>query len=143
LSVRVGQPVVDRQRVSLFNLHRDGRRLGGGDCPLDEDSYADFLTATCCQTIELSYWHEAKLVAVAVADAGRSSLSAVYCCYDPSFRLLSLGTYSILREVELCRASGRRYLYLGFFIAESPHMSYKARYRPHQRLIGGRWIDFD
>jgi arginine-tRNA-protein transferase len=143
LTVRIGPPVVDRQHVRLFNLHRDGRGLGGGDCPLDEESYADFLTATCCQTIELSYWHEAKLVAVAVADAGRSSLSAVYCCYDPSFRLLSLGTYSILREVELCRASGRRYLYLGFFIAESPHMSYKARYRPHQRLIGGRWIDFD
>jgi arginine-tRNA-protein transferase len=80
-------------------------------------------------------------VAIAIADAGKLSLSAVYCYYDPSFRLLSLGTYSVLRQIELCRASGRRHLYLGFFIAESPHMSYKANFRPNQRLIGGRWID--
>jgi arginine-tRNA-protein transferase len=141
LRVNINPPVIDRQRVRLFNLHRDGRGLASGDLPLDEQSYAEFLTDTCCQTLELSYWHEERLVAVAIADAGRDSLSAVYCFYDPAFRLLSLGTYSILRHVELCRATSRRYLYLGFFIAESPHMSYKARFRPHQRLIDGQWVD--
>src|SRR5439155_2016887 len=94
-------------------------------------------------TLELAYWHDDHLVAVAIADAGRESLSAVYCFYDPAFRLLSLGTYSILRQIALCRATNRRYLYLGFFIAESPHMSYKARFRPHQRLISGEWVVFD
>ena len=143
LVVRVGPPVADALRVGLFNLHRDGRGLASGDSPIDEQSYAEFLTETCCATIELSYWHAGRLVAVAIADAGRTSLSAVYCYYDPRFRGLSLGTYSVLRQVELCRASGRRYLYLGFFIAESPHMSYKARFRPHQRLVGGAWTEFD
>jgi leucyl-tRNA---protein transferase len=142
LAVRVGPPLVDAERVRLFNLHRDGRNLASGDTPLDERSYAEFLTDTCCLTVELSYWHADRLVAVAIADAGQSSLSAVYCYYDPGFRLLSLGTYSVLRQVELCRASGRRYLYLGFFIAESPHMSYKARFRPHQRLVEGQWVEF-
>ena len=143
LAVRVGPPAVDRQRVRLFNLHRDVRRLASGDAPIDEASYAEFLTETCCQTIELSYWHEGRLVAIAIADAGKLSLSAVYCFYDPSFGRLSLGTYSVLRLIELCQASGRRHLYLGFFIAESPHMSYKANFRPNQRLIDGRWVDFD
>jgi arginine-tRNA-protein transferase len=143
LEVSIGPPVVDTSRVRLFNLHRDGRGLASGDSPIDERSYADFLTDTCCQTLELSYWHEGRLVAVAIADAGREALSAVYCFYDPSFQLLSLGTYSVLREVELCRATGRRYLYLGFFIAESPHMSYKALFRPHQRLVDGRWQEFE
>lgn len=142
LSVQVGPPVVDASRVRLFNCHRDSRQLASGDSPIDQRSYAEFLTDTCCQTIELSYWRQERLVAVAIADGGRSSLSAVYCYYDPEFRDLSLGTYSVLREVELCRASGRRYLYLGFFIAESPHMSYKANFRPHQRLVDGRWVDF-
>jgi len=128
--------------VALFNQHRDGRGLTGGDGPLDEQSYAEFLTDSCCPTIELSYWDRQQLVGVAIADAGRESLSAVYCFYDPSFRALSLGTYSILRQVALCRQTDRRYLYLGFFIAESPHMSYKASFRPHQRLVGGEWTDF-
>ena len=76
-------------------------------------------------------------MAVAIADAGRDAISAVYCYYDPAFRLLSLGTYSVLRLVALCRDTNRRYLYLGFYIAESPHMSYKSRFRPNQRLIDG------
>jgi arginyl-tRNA--protein-N-Asp/Glu arginylyltransferase len=142
LTVRVDAPLADRNRVRLFNLHRDGRGLTTDDEAINEDSYAGFLTQTCCDTLELSYWREDRLVAVAIADAGRTSLSAVYCYYDPAFRALSLGTYSVLRQVELCRATERRYLYLGFYIAESPHMSYKARFRPHQRLIDGQWVDF-
>src|SRR5207247_1873562 len=97
LTARIGAPIFDRSRVRLFNLHRDGRGLAGGDLPLDEQAYAEFLTDTCCETLELSYWHDRRLVAVAIADAGHNSLSAVYCFYDPAFKLLSLGTYSILR----------------------------------------------
>jgi len=143
LTVRIGRPVVDEERVRLFNLHRDMRGLASGDDCVDEQSYAEFLTDTCCDTAELNYWHEGRLVAVAIADVGCESLSAVYCYYDPEFRLLSLGTYSILRQVALCRETDRRYLYLGLFIAESPHMSYKARFRPHERLIGGEWTQFE
>src|SRR4051812_20857999 len=143
LTVQIGSPVIDADRVRLFNLHRNLRGLGHDDLPLDEQSYAEFLTESCCDTLELSYWHDDQLVAVAIADAGRDSLSAVYCFYDPSFRLLSLGTYSVLRQIAFCHATDRRYLYLGFFIGESPHMSYKANFRPHQRLISGEWIDFE
>lgn len=142
LTVQVGRPRVDRNRVRLFNLHRDGRGLSSGDSPLDEQGYAEFLTDTCCKTVELSYWCDQELVGVAIVDAGRSSVSAVYCYYDPTFRLLSLGTYSVLRTIAFCRDTGRQYLYLGFFIAESPHMSYKASFRPHQRLIDGEWVTF-
>ena len=142
LTVKIGPPIVDQTRVDLFNLHRDTRRLSNGDAALDKHSYADFLTETCCDTLELSYYHAGRLVSVAIADAGRDSLSAVYCYYDPAFRLLSLGTYSILRHIALCRATARRYLYLGFYIADSPHMSYKARFRPHQRLIESHWTEF-
>ena len=81
--------------------------------------------------------------AVAILDVGRSAASAVYCYYDPTFELVSLGTYSVLREIDLCLATERRYLYLGFYIAESPHKSYKARFPPHQRLIDGQWVDFE
>jgi arginine-tRNA-protein transferase len=36
-----------------------------------------------------------------------------------------------------------RYVYLGFYIADSAHMSYKSQYLPHERLIGGAWRKFD
>jgi arginine-tRNA-protein transferase len=141
LEVRIGEPVIDRQRVRLFNLHRDGRGLSRGEATLDECEYAEFLTDTCCDTLELSYWDQGQLVAVAIADAGKNAINAVYCYYDPNFRLLSLGTYSVLREIELCRSTSRQFLYLGFYIAQSPHMVYKARFQPHQRLINGHWCE--
>lgn len=142
LSVKVGTPIVDAQRIRLFNRHRDERGLTHGDDQIAADSYAHFLAHSCCDTVEFAYWHGAELVAVAIADLGLKSMSAVYCFYDPSFSKLSLGTYSILRQVEACRATGRQWLYLGFYIAESPHMVYKGSFRPHQRLIGGKWLDF-
>jgi arginine-tRNA-protein transferase len=141
LEVRIGEPVIDHQRLRLFNLHREGRGLNRGDLPIDEPGYAEFLTDTCCDTLEICYRYQNQLVAVAIADMGKNAINAVYCFYDPAFRLLSLGTYSVLREVELCRSTNRQYLYLGFYIAQSPHMAYKARFRPHERLINGRWCE--
>lgn len=141
LETRIGPAVVDDERVRLFNLHRDTRGLALDDSSIDETAYADFLTDTCCDTVEFSYWHQDRLVAAAIADTGDRAVSAVYCYYDPTFKLLSLGTYSVLRHVEFCRSTNRPYLYLGFFIAQSPHMSYKARFRPHERLINGLWTE--
>ena len=142
LETRIAAPRVDDERLALYNRHLFGRGLDRGETALSESEYTQFLALSCCDTLELSYWHAGRLVAVAIADAGTTSLSAVYCYYDPDFAAVSLGTYSVLREVELCRETGRRYLYLGFYIAESPHMRYKANFRPHQRLIDGQWTDF-
>ncbi|MDX1945167.1 MAG: arginyltransferase [Pirellulaceae bacterium] len=142
ITQRRGRPIVDEARVELFNRHRVLRGLEHGDEPLNLDGYAEFLANSCCETWELTYWHAGRLVGVAIVDVGRQSLSAVYTYYDPQVPGVSLGTYSVLREVALCRQTGRRYLYLGFYIAESPHMAYKGRYHPHERLIGGIWRPF-
>lgn len=142
LSVRAGPPIVDPLRVELFNKHRRLRQLEHGEGPIDEEGYGQFLTESCCETWEIAYFLDRRLVAVAISDAGENSLSAVYCYFDPELADLSLGTYSVLKQVELCRQSERRYLYLGFYVAHSPHMCYKARFHPHERLIGGSWREF-
>ncbi|HYJ08439.1 MAG TPA: arginyltransferase, partial [Polyangiaceae bacterium] len=77
-----------------------------------------------------------------IVDRSSEALSAVYCYYDPAHERLGLGTYSILKQLELCRMWGLRYLYLGLYIAESVHMRYKARFQPHERLLDGRWVEF-
>ena len=67
---------------------------------------------------------------------------AVYCYYDPDYERLGLGTYSILKQIELCRSFELSYLYLGLFIDDCDRMRYKARFLPHERLVGGRWRRF-
>jgi leucyl-tRNA---protein transferase len=142
LELKLSDPIIDQRRIDLFNLHRDTRGLGHHGDSIDRESYAEFLATSCCETWELSYWHGPRLVAVAITDFGRTSLSAVYCYFNPTFGDVSLGTYSVLKQGELCRNTDRRYLYLGFFIADASHMSYKARFHPNERRIDGTWREF-
>jgi arginine-tRNA-protein transferase len=83
------------------------------------------------------------LVGVAINDRGDDALSAVYCYYDPDYAKLSLGAYSILKAIDVCRTWGLRYLYLGLYIAACNPMRYKATYFPHERLIDGKWQRFE
>lgn len=142
LEVRIGPPALDERRVELYDLHKRGRGLSDGQAPIDAEGYEDFLVNTCCDTFELRYFLDGELIGVAVTDRGRSALSAVYCYYDPTYAKLSIGTYSILKQIELCRRLGLRWLYLGLYIAESRVMAYKARFLPHELLLQGRWVPF-
>ncbi|MGA8549629.1 MAG: arginyltransferase, partial [Stellaceae bacterium] len=54
----------------------------------------------------------------------------------------SLGTWSILALVEECRGRGRPYVYLGYWIADSPKMAYKARFAELERLTADGWAAF-
>ena len=143
LTMRIGPPLVDARRVQLYNVHKTERNLRDGQPPIDEDGYRDFLVATCCDTFELSYYREDTLVGIAICDRSDTALSAVYCCYDPRQDDLSVGTYSILKQLELCRRWGLSHLYLGLYIAGCSSMEYKAKYLPHERLLNGSWYRFD
>jgi len=144
LSVEIGDPIADEERLALYDKHKRKRDLmsNSGE-PLDLKGYEGFLVDRCVRSFELRYLHEGQLVGVAVTDRGASTLSAVYCLWDPDYARLSLGTYSILKQVELCRRWGMSHLYLGLYVQDNEHMRYKARFRPHERLVDGSWCSFD
>ena len=135
-----GEPIVDRQRTEMFNEHRSHRNLGNGE-PVDTRSYAAFLEDTCCESVELAVYKGDQLVAVSIIDVGECSLSAVYTHFLPSESRYSLGTYAILKQIEWAIDSGRDFVYLGMYVASNPHLNYKARFGPQQRLIDGTWQD--
>lgn len=143
LRTLIGRPAVSAEKVALYNRHKMERGLTTGDGLIDAEGYEQFLVESCTDTIELRYVLSGLLVGVAIADRSIDGLSAVYCYYDPSFARLSLGTYSVLKQLELCRQWQLRYLYLGLYVAGNRAMAYKARYLPHERLIDGTWRHFD
>lgn len=83
-----------------------------------------------------------RLVAASLIDRLDDGISAVYTFYDPARRPGGLGTWSILWLIEECRRQRLPYVYLGYWIAESPKMAYKARFPALERLDGGEWVPF-
>ena len=144
--VEVGLPVADDARAALYARHKWGRGLTTADDveeAADVDTYAAFLVETCCTSIEFTVWDDDCLVAVAVADRGDRALSAVYCCFDPAYERFSPGTYAIIKQWQYCLTQGMEHLYLGLYVEDSRHLSYKARFLPHERRIGGEWHRFE
>ena len=143
LQTQIGAPKGTPEKVALYNRHKVERNLLIGDGLIDPLGYEQFLVDTCTESVELSYWLDGHLLCVAISDRAADALSAVYCFYDPSYAKLSLGTYSILKQLALCRQWGLRYLYLGLYIPGCASMSYKVRFLPHERLVGGEWRRYD
>jgi leucyl-tRNA---protein transferase len=82
------------------------------------------------------------LVAASLIDLLDDGVSAVYSFFDPAQPKRSLGSWSILWLVDECRRRERPYVYLGYWIADSSKMAYKARFPALERLSAGGWTDF-
>ena len=83
------------------------------------------------------------LLAACLADRLRDGLSAVYSFFDPLEARRSLGTFVVLSLIEQTRRLGLPYLYLGYWIAESRKMAYKARFQPLEALGPDGWRTLD
>jgi len=140
---RIGPLEADERRVALYLQHLEMRGLGRGAESIDLHDYAAAFVASCVDGFEIRYFLGKEMVGLAITDHGQRSLSAVYTVWDPTYEALSLGTYSILTQIALARREGLDWVYLGLTIEGSPPMTYKTRFRPHERRIGGVWRRFD
>ncbi|MCG6897116.1 MAG: arginyltransferase [Thiocapsa sp.] len=109
-----------------------------------EESYRRFLVEPWggeTRFIELRL--SGRLVGVAITDRLDRGLSAVYTFFDPSISDRAPGTFAILMQIEAARRMGVAYLYLGYWLRESPKMRYKDRFRPIEAWNGHDWMRFE
>ncbi len=139
VQVLSGGPRFDPEHYRLFRRYVRRRHPGGGMEDMSAGDYLEFLSTTWLRTRFHEFRIDQRLLAVAVTDETAHALSAVYTFFDPDREDLSPGVFSILWQIHRALAEGRRWLYLGYWIAHSPKMAYKARYRPLEAWDGSAW----
>ncbi|MCM2372889.1 arginyltransferase [Aporhodopirellula aestuarii] len=135
-------PAVDEQRVALYNKHRAERGLGTSPA-IGVSEYQSFLTDSCWPTLELEIRKGDRLIGVSIMDVGDNSISAVYTHFDPDASRYSPGTLAVLKQIQWASQHNRRWAYLGLYVSSNPHLNYKARFLPQQRMRHGKWEEID
>lgn len=139
LSVTVSEPRFSQEHFELFLRYQDMRHPGSSMGSPNPDKYMRFLVGRQINTQFAEMRCGDQLLGVAVIDLLPDGLSAVYTFYDPDVAARGLGVYAILWQIAHTHTLNLPWLYLGYWIKESPKMAYKTNYRPLEAYQNGHW----
>jgi arginine-tRNA-protein transferase len=141
VSVGVAAPAPDAEKLALYRRYLDARhdRTMEGS----EEELRALSTGSAVDTREVEYRVGGRLVAVGIVDVEPRAMSAVYCYFDPDEPRRSLGVLNVLWMIAECRRRGLPFLYLGYWIRDSPKMAYKSGFGPCETLKAGGWVRHD
>jgi leucyl-tRNA---protein transferase len=129
------------EQYQLFAAYQRSRHRDSDMAAMSYTDYRSMIEDTPLRTVIAEFRdNDGALVAASLLDRLDDGVSAVYSFYDPSAEKRSLGTWSILWLVEECRRQGLPYVYLGYWIGDSPKMAYKSRFPAIEHLSPSGWV---
>lgn len=133
-------PRATLEQFQLFNQYIEARHDDG---EMDGMTFADYrgmVEHTHIDTRMVEFRApDGKLVAACLADWLPDGPSAVYSFFDPALASRGLGTYMVIWLIQAAQDAELPHVYLGYWIEQSPKMSYKTRFRPLEALGPTGW----
>lgn len=127
----------------LFLRYQQSRHAGGEMAQMTEADFTAMIEQHTGHARLMTVSDAQHMPAAAMLyDDVPDGFSAVYSFFDPVLSPQSTGTWMILQLAAEAAAQGKEYIYLGYWIAASRKMAYKARFQPLEILLDNEWKDF-
>lgn len=145
LKSEVRPPVATQEQHDLLTRYLGTRHADGSMAGMTFEEFQEMIETSPVQTVAIEYRKtlSGELMAVALTDELSDGLSMVYSFFEPDMSRRSFGTYLIHDHIMRAQNANQAYVYLGYFVEGSPKMSYKARFKPLERLGPHGWYQFD
>lgn len=134
-----GISVTDEQ-FDLFEKYVKSRHFDGEMAEMSRYDFENMITLSPVDSRIIEYRdHKNDLIAACLVDILPDGWSAVYSFFDPSLQDQSLGSFIILDLIQKMDYESLPYIYLGYWIQNSPKMMYKERFQPLEYFDKGSW----
>ncbi len=128
------------KQYAMFVAYQNSRHGYGDMAKMDFHDYQSLVEDTPVETILVEFHQSDRgLVGVCLMDRIENGLSAVYSFFEPGLNKRSMGTHMILWMIAQARKLDLANVYLGYWIADCPKMSYKAAFQPLEAYAPEGW----
>ncbi|MBC6402273.1 MAG: arginyltransferase [Hyphomonadaceae bacterium] len=140
LNAAVCPAIATQEQFSLMQKYLVNRHPDGGMTQMDYYRYKTMVEECASQTEIMEYrLDDGELVACVLMDRLSDGLSLVYSFFHPDITRQSPGKFMILEHITRCKTEKLNYLYLGYWVPDSPKMAYKALFKPCEVLGPTGW----
>jgi arginine-tRNA-protein transferase len=147
----IQKPTVSQLHINLYNKYHNNKSKTDGwkQGSIGFQNYKEnFVDGANDMGKEVLYIKDNKLIGVDLIDIVKDGISSIYFYYDIDYPRLSLGTHSLLYQIELAKILGLKWIYLGYWVDGCKAFAYKTNFAPMQILDGfpdvgddANWVD--